>query len=610
QVQSDFPIKSANKAIAELEESRRERLAGQRQKPGEIAKQPEPQASEQVQAEQQPEPIKTIERFEDQVLRDWDKDPKYFEDYFGMDKSEFRRTVQRPPVPMMAKALAGYYEKQEQADKYGFPFKAQPQGEKEIAPEKAEGFFAGTRVGQFLSEGAKLAGAETKKIIAGAKNLPELFANTAEDLSVDFATRDLEQQFKDGKISKEEFERQKQVAREMAKAALSMKAPGAPPTMRQIEYVMDNFLDADEAEDFARKNMEEVRKSVTNADKGFDGLVKEGRYADAVQYAATNGIGSLPYAIAAMIPYIGTPLVAGVATQDKYRQIQDMGVEMGAKEIANAYITGAVEGITERVSAGILKGAGRMVAKMGKEAAQQTIGQAIRQVTKRTLGSTIEEAISEGLAQFSENIVDKVTIDPERDLLQGVAEAVATGAISGGGISATAGGAGLGARLILGRPAGGGGTPSSAPPAAPSAPPAAPAPNTLQASEFVNNSANTILSEFLSEFFGEEDEEGRRSINREVTPERAAKAVDDYLDSLMTVDETTGERSLPTPGTEQANIYDAVTIARQDIENQIVSQSKQTQNATQEVEQVQPKDGEPEYPGTQGVENQAPTEAD
>ncbi|NDD54280.1 hypothetical protein EBZ39_10465, partial [bacterium] len=78
----------------------------------------------------------------------------------------------------------------------------------------------------------------------------------------------------------------------------------------------------------------------------------------------------------------------------------------------------------------------------------------------------------------------------------------------------------------------------------------------------------------------------------------------------MTVDETTGERSLPTPGTEQANIYDAVTIARQDIENQIVSQSKQAQDATQEVEQVQPKDGEPEYPGTQGVENQAPTEAD
>ena len=524
QVQSDFPIKSANKAIAELEESRRERLAGQRQKPGEAP-------------------------------------------------------------------------------------------EKEIAPEKAEGFFAGTRVGQFLSEGAKLAGAETKKIIAGAKNLPELFANTAEDLSVDFATRDLEQQFKDGKISKEEFDRQKQVAREMAKASLSMKAPGALPTMRQIEYVMDNFLDADEAEDFARKNMEEVRKSVTNADKGFDNLVKEGRYADAVQYAATNGIGSLPYAIAAMIPYVGTPLVAGVATQDKYRQIQDMGVEMGAKEIANAYITGAVEGITERVSAGILKGAGRMVAKMGREAAQQTIGQAIRQVTKRTLGSTIEEAISEGLAQFSENIIDKVTIDPERDLLQGVAEAVATGAISGGGITATAGGAGLGARLILGRPAGGGdgggGTPVSAPPTEPTTPPidlgTPPTATTTPPTPPTGEQAPAPVSPFVEQ---RANEIASTLPTGEVTPEQAAKAVDDYLDSLMTVDETTGERSLPTPGTEQANIYDAVTIARQDIENQIVSQSKQAQDATQEVEQVQPKDGEPEYPGTQGVENQAPTEAD
>ncbi len=518
QVQSDFPIKSANKAIAELEESRRERLAGQRQKPGEAP-------------------------------------------------------------------------------------------EKEIAPEKVEGFFAGTRVGQFFSETSRKAGAETKKIIAGAMNLPELFANTIDDLLVDFATRDLEQQFKDGKISKEEFERQKQDARKRVEAASSIRSPYAPPNYRQVEYVMDNFLDADEAEEYARKNLEKVQKSITNADKGYDALVKEGRYADAVQYAATNGIGSLPYAIAAMIPYVGTPLVAGVATQDKYRQIQDMGVDIGAKEIANAYITGAVEGITERVSGGIMKGAGRLIAKLGKEAAQQTIGQAIKQITKRTIGSSIEEGLSEFSAQLAENIVDKLTIDPERDLTQGLAEAGVTGGLTGGGITATAGAAGLGLRAVAGKGGdGSGGTPVSAPPTEPTTPPtdlgtpptAPPTPPTGEqapapVSPFVEQRANEIASTLPT---------------GEVTPEQAAKAVDDYLDSLMTVDETTGERSLPTPGTEQANIYDAVTIARQDIENQIVSQSKQAQDATQEVEQVQPKDGEPEYPGTQGVENQAPTEAD
>jgi hypothetical protein len=551
QVDADFPIKSANKAIQELEQARRDRQQGQRTKP----------TGEQEMSE--------IE-------------------------AAFRGKGQAGMVP------------------------------------KFSSFLENTRVGKVISQGAPLFGAISRSIGTGALNIPELLANTQEDIALEFTNNDLQKQLKQGKITEQEYNDSMKASREIFRAlqGVSSRATGAP-NIRATEWVMDNYLNADELEDAARKNLQEVQARVDNADKGFEGLAGEGRYADALQYAATQAIGSLPYMITAMLPG-GAYVVGGVAAQDKYRQIQDMGGDMSATDALNAVGTGLVEGLSEAVSARVAKGALKLVQKLGKEAAEKTLKQQLVQVGRRMVGATLEEGASEGLAQFAENVIDKVTIDPNKDLTEGVIDAVAIGALTGGALTGAGGAIGLAGRVRGAEPA----APGAPTPAAPEAGAPAPAPGTEApmaeapapaAPEAAAPMAETPAAPAApaaeptptaADLFPEPEEAQRMSgyvesilagITTELTPEQADEQIDTYLEGLLDVDPETGEMIAPKSGYSK-EVYDEVMINRGKLSQLISQQSKQKANAAQKIQEVQPQGGEPEYPGAESLRPQAPTE--
>ena len=435
-------------------------------------------------------------------------------------------------------------------------------------------FFENTRMGRMLAQGAEMFGATAAGIGAGALNIPELVANTMENITLDIASAPLRKKLKEGKITQEQFNAYADSARKVARA-VQMVAPVASP--RRLEYFADNFLNADELEDRARANLKLVQDKIDNADKGLEGLLKEGRYADGIQYAATQAIGSLPYAIAAALPG-GVYVVGGVAAQDKYRQIEDeIGAEnMRSAETLNALATGITEGLSEAVTAGIVKRAGALVKGIGKGPATKTIKDQIKNVLKATVGSMFEEGASELAAQLSENIIDKATINPDKDLKEGLIDALGIGMVSGAGITGVAGTIGLAIGQQPPPPPPGtpaapqapGGTPP--PPGAPAAPaggagtpPPPGAPSAPRAFGPFGNDAPDA-SVYAGEILG-----NYRPENGQLSLEEAQGMVQDYLASMLEITEDSDVPVPPTKGWEKS-AYEDIDSRRDEIAQALI----------------------------------------
>ena len=437
-------------------------------------------------------------------------------------------------------------------------------------------FFENTRMGRVLSQGGAIAGATARVFGAGALNVPELVANTIENISVDVAAAPLRQKLREGKITQEQFNTYVKSAREAAKKT-QMALPVMTP--RKLEYFADNFLNADELENDARKNLKAIQERVDNSDKGFEGLVKEGRVADAFQYAATQAIGSLPYALAAALPG-GVYAIGGVAAQDKYRQIEDeVGSDnMNTAETLNAIGTGIIEGLSEAVTAGIVKRAGDLIEGVGKVAAQRTIWQQVKSLLKGTLGSMAEEGVSELAAQLAENIIDKATIKPDKDIKEGLVDALAITAVSGGLITGIAGTIGLSRNRqqpptppppgAPTQPTGAAPTPPpppgtpTQPAATPPAPGAQPSPRPFGPLGESAPDASVYADEILGNY---------RPEGGQMTQEEADKMVQDFLDTMLEVDEDEGDVKPPKAGTWAAEVYADVDARRQEIAQALMS---------------------------------------
>ena len=90
-------------------------------------------------------------------------------------------------------------------------------------------FFENTRMGKILSQGGQMAGATIAGIGAGALNLPELVANTMENIAVDIAMSPYRKKLQEGKITQEQFNTYRQSARIAAQTAQKM-TPVMTPT--------------------------------------------------------------------------------------------------------------------------------------------------------------------------------------------------------------------------------------------------------------------------------------------------------------------------------------------------------------------------------------------
>ena len=177
-------------------------------------------------------------------------------------------------------------------------------------------------------------------------------------------------------------------------------------------------------------------------------------YKDSTTVKIGEGAGSLaPMVAAALIPGVG-PLAAigtgmvtqgGAATEEAVRDKADeddilnyglAGTAIGSLEaLPVGKLLGTGSGIIGKTLSGLEKVAPETMSKVGQLASKLSPAgrSALGKVATQVAGQAVEEGAQEGVSQTLLNAAGKLTYDENRDLFEGVPEAVAIGAIVGGG---------------------------------------------------------------------------------------------------------------------------------------------------------------------------------
>lgn len=181
-------------------------------------------------------------------------------------------------------------------------------------------------------------------------------------------------------------------------------------------------------------------------------LIKDGKFdwdlAKNPKYAATQLVSGIYSMIPGLAAAVGTgggaPAMMGTMTLmekgnafEDYRDTlaKNKGVkpeELSEEEIKQAdelsTIYGALSGVLETIP---LEG---WLSKIGTRQTQRTLLKAaLMEVPKDILIQVSQEGSTEGLQQFTQNLIAKQSgVDPERDLMEGVAESAYGGAVAGG----------------------------------------------------------------------------------------------------------------------------------------------------------------------------------
>ena len=302
----------------------------------------------------------------------------------------------------------------------------QPVAEQAVAPAtEDEGFWSDVK--NSLS-------ATWKSIKAGLIDTPETLQRVQKESArplLRIIEQNLTKKYNDGKLTQAEYQQQLADARAIYEQGSSVPSDW-------IKSVRNKYTDLDQLAEDQRREAEVLRDRVKNSDKMVTELWQAGDRMGAVRKAATEAIGSLPYAGVASVPVIGPYLIGASTATEKLQQLDEEAT--GASErakLTNAFVTGLAEGVGESVSAGLLKAAKDMVMDLGKDAMQRVFKERVKDYAKALGVSLASESSSEAISTLVENIADKVTTNPDKDILEGVLDAAIVGAVAGGGISAT-----------------------------------------------------------------------------------------------------------------------------------------------------------------------------
>ncbi|MCA9339283.1 MAG: hypothetical protein KDA17_00055 [Candidatus Saccharibacteria bacterium] len=208
-------------------------------------------------------------------------------------------------------------------------------------------------------------------------------------------------------------------------------------------------IETNDTVDWMEKNADEYAALATVSDQSIEELWKEGDKIGALEQTGLSAIQSLPITIAAAF---GGPVgLAGIGLSTTGSKQKELEERKAAGEITtddavialNSVFTGMSEVASEMVTAGLGKMVTNTVGRIGKKEAKSLIQKGIKSQVERTLeriglyGAPLAEGLSEGANQIAQNAIDKYTgVDPERDLMDGVIDATAVGAITGVGFAA------------------------------------------------------------------------------------------------------------------------------------------------------------------------------
>lgn len=190
------------------------------------------------------------------------------------------------------------------------------------------------------------------------------------------------------------------------------------------------------------------QKSQEKFNTSIEQSIKDGRFTDALTQLGGSILESAPITMSIMAGNASGLTTAesifGFGTMfaaNNYAELNANPATANLPEsvkMSNAIVNGLFEGIFEQfgvtklgsIVKGMIKGKAKEEAvKISKDAFKQVYGK----LFARYFGIAGEEALTEGMTQFSQNVSDKYYgIDPERDIFDGVVDAMIIGGFAGG----------------------------------------------------------------------------------------------------------------------------------------------------------------------------------
>ncbi len=174
-----------------------------------------------------------------------------------------------------------------------------------------------------------------------------------------------------------------------------------------------------------------IQKTITNFDSNIVDDIGKGDLKKAGLRIASEGIGSIPSMVQAMIPYVGIGSIVAGSASGKQEELESEGYKLGLDTSANAIINGAAEGllevVTKKIGGNLFKSL-----KGTSTTARQTIAKGL---VENLVKAPLKEGASEAATTAIQNLSDAFVQGKEVDLtkaIKDVIDAGLIGAASGG----------------------------------------------------------------------------------------------------------------------------------------------------------------------------------
>lgn len=183
--------------------------------------------------------------------------------------------------------------------------------------------------------------------------------------------------------------------------------------------------------------MKEVAKGIEEDIVVFNSSIGEdfsnGNWGRGISRIFTEGAGSAPSIVQAMIPYVGIPSIVAGEISNKQEELEDEGFGLGGDTTLNSIVSGSAEGLFEIVT----KKLGGKLLKAFKDAPEYGKKEILTSL-RDVLMSSVEEGSSESMTSIVQNLSDILIQGKDADFDKVFKEAVDAyliGGTMGGGFS-------------------------------------------------------------------------------------------------------------------------------------------------------------------------------
>lgn len=210
----------------------------------------------------------------------------------------------------------------------------------------------------------------------------------------------------------------------------------------------------DRVGDYYAGKAEEFKAKQTKYDAGVFDSLKEGRYGDAGSQIVNNIVASAPQMLlmamtdgAGSVGKLGNVSKTAINSlpfaSSKANEIRDdeniptyakpiISALYGLSEVIPDQAFGS-QAIIRKIQSQITEEGVEAGLRTGKDLAEGYIKKAFSNI-KEPLSDLAKNSLEEMSTQFSQNLIDKIAVDPNKDLMEGVVDAGIIGAVQGGGL--------------------------------------------------------------------------------------------------------------------------------------------------------------------------------